>query len=919
MSRLRGEHDATLNTARVGAGRKVYDYGLTFNGFAARLTAPEAARLKGTQGVLSVWKDEIVHADTVSTPEFLGLTGRKGVWEEQFRGTARAGEGVIIGVIDSGIWPESQSFAPLNKPKDQAIIDAKWNGTCDVGVEEPIACNNKLIGARYYRAGLPSITPFEFDGPRGFSGHGTHTASTAAGNHGIAATINGFSVGSISGMAPAARVAVYKGLWATANPDGTPTGQSSGSTIDLAAAIEQAVADGVDVINYSISGSPTSITRPTDIQFFNAAAAGVFIAASAGNSGETGPSQVNHNSPWLTTVAASTHDRGNAKTVTLGNGASYTGVGVVPPAVATAPLVDSATIPAAGFTAAESTLCMLNSIDPAAAAGKIVICTRGVNDRVQKSLVVKNAGGVGMVHVNATAAQSLNGDWHTIPTVHLGAADGTLVKAYAASAGAGATASISVTDTNPVVAPAMAGFSSYGPALAGGGDLLKPDITAPGVDVIASVAPPGHAGKNFDGISGTSMAAPHIAGIAALIKSKNPSWSPMWIKSAMMTTASTKDSAGNTIQHPLGTATPIHFGSGHVVPEGAFDPGLVYDSTPADWIRYGCSLGQFQAITDCTGFLGLDPSDLNYPSIAVGDLAGKQTVTRTVTNVGKHVAIYHAKVTAPAGFTATVSPEWLIIPKGKSASFKVTFTRTNAAFGQFSFGSLTLDEFLTGRHLVTSPIALRPVPLAATPETAGAGVSGSATLSPTPGYSGTLTATVSGLAASAVSDLAFTATNTNFNTAAPAESDSVKKVTVTVPAGSALARFATYDDEAPAGTDADMFVYRAGTNQLVGQSAGGTNEEIVTTTTAGSYDIYVVMFAHATPAPPTVKFHGFVVPSAAAGNLTVTPASQSVTTGVPATFTLNWSGLTAGSRYLGVVAYGDGTASLGRTIFGVKS
>jgi len=227
VSKLRGEHDSTLNNARVGTGRKVYDYGLTFNGYAARLTETEAARLKGTKGVLSVWKDEIVHADTTTTRDFLGLTGRNGVWNQQFRGSERAGEGVIVGVIDSGIWPESQSFAPLVKPKDQAIIDAKWSGTCDAGVEEPIACNNKLIGARYYRAGLPSITPFEFDSPRGFSGHGTHTASTAAGNFGVPANINGFDLGTTSGMAPAARIAVYKGLWATANPDGTPSGTSS--------------------------------------------------------------------------------------------------------------------------------------------------------------------------------------------------------------------------------------------------------------------------------------------------------------------------------------------------------------------------------------------------------------------------------------------------------------------------------------------------------------------------------------------------------------------------------------------------------------------------------------------------------------------------------------------------------------------
>ncbi|WP_026208279.1 S8 family serine peptidase [Catelliglobosispora koreensis] len=911
VSQLRGEHNRSLAAAKVDASRKVYDYSLTFNGYAARLTEAEAARLKASKDVVRVWKDEIVQADTTTTRDFLGLTGNSGVWKKQFHGDQNAGLGVIVGVIDSGIWPESASFAPLSEPRpDQAIINAKWNGVCDSGPENPFPCNNKLIGARSFQAGI-TRTPFEFNSARGYSGHGTHTASTAAGNFNVPASINGFDLGTTSGMAPAARIAVYKGLWATANPDGTPTGSSSGSTADLAAAIDAAVSDGVDVINYSISGSTSSIIRATDISFFNAAAAGVFISASAGNSGDLGPSQVNHNAPWMTTVAAGTHDRGNQKTVTLGNGTSYTGVGVVPPAVPSSPLVDSAAIPAAGFTSAQSTLCLLNSIDPAQAAGKIVICTRGTNDRVQKSLVVKNAGGVGMIHTNTTAAQSINGDWHIIPTVHFGPTEGAAIKAYAATAGA--TAAISVTDTNKVVAPLMAGFSSYGPAIAGGGDLLKPDITAPGVDVIASVAPPGHAGKNFDGLSGTSMAAPHIAGIAALLKSKNPNWSPMWIKSALMTSATDKNSAGNPIGTQAGgAASPLNYGSGHVVAGKAFDPGLVYDSTPQEWVQYGCALGQFQLVTapgTCEAAGAIDPSNLNYPSIAVGDLAGKQTITRTVTNVTKRAGIYQVKVTAPAGFTAKASPEWLVILPGKKANYKVTLTRTTAAFGQFTFGSVTLDEVATGNHLVKSPIAVRPLAVAAPVETSGTGVSGSASLTVTPGYTGTLTASVAGLTASAASDLGFTAVNTNFNPAAPAVSDSVKKITVTVPAGTSVARFATYDDEAPADTDTDMYVYRGGTATLLAQSAGGTNEEIVTTTAAGTYDIYVVMFAHAGATIPPIKFHAFVVPPADAGNMTPVPASQSVTIATAATVTLNWSGLTAGSRYLGVVSYGDGTAA----------
>jgi subtilisin family serine protease len=915
--RLKQEHDATLGAAKIATSRKVYDYNLIFNGYAARLTQAEASRLKGTKGVLRVWQDEIVTADTVTTRDFLGLTGSNGVWQKQFKGDAKAGLGVIVGVIDSGIWPENPSFAALSEPRpDQSIINAKWNGVCDSGPQNPVTCNNKIIGARSFQAGI-TRTPFEYNSARGFSGHGTHTASTAAGNFNVPATINGFNVGTTSGMAPAARIAVYKGLWATANPDGTPTGSSSGSTTDLAMAIEAAVADGVDVINYSISGSTNSIVRPTDIAFYNAAAAGVFISASAGNTGAA--STVNHNAPWMTTVAASTHDRGNAKTLTLGNGATYTGVGVVPPGVPSSPIVDSESIPAAGRTPADARLCLLGSLDPAGAAGKIVICQRGVNARVDKSLAVLNAGGVGMIQINTTAAESINGDWHSVPSIHFGPTEGAAIRAYAATAGA--TASISVTDESQVRAPAMAGFSSFGPAVAGGGDLLKPDITAPGVDVIAAVAPPGHAGKDFDGLSGTSMAAPHVAGLAALLKSKNPSWSPMWIKSALMTTATTKDNTGQPIQQPLGNATPINYGSGHVVPRSSFDPGLVYDSTPEDWFKYGCALNQFQLVTDpgaCAAAGTIDPSDLNYPSISVGDLAGKQTVTRTVTNVTKKIGIYHIDVTAPAGFTAKVSPQFLLLLPGWKASYKVTLTRTDAAFGQFSFGSLSVNEFLTGNHKVVSPIAARPVPLAAPLDALGTGTSGSAALSLTPGYSGTLNAGVNGLAASSVSDLAFAATSTNFNPAAPAVSDAVKKVTVTVPAGTTLARVATYDGDVPAGTDVDLFAYRTGTTTLLAQSAGATTEEAITIGAAGTYDIYVVMFGHTSPSIPNVKHHAFVVPASAAGNLTATPASQTVTTGVVATVTLNWTGLVAGSRYLGVVTYSDGTMALGRTVVAIN-
>ncbi len=907
--KLRNDHDSALKQARVNGSAKVYDYGVTFNGFAARLTKAEAQRLKSNKDVIGVWEDEIVYADTTTTRDFLGLSGRKGVWEKEFHGDKRAGEGVIVGVLDSGVWAENPSFAPLRAPRDQAIIDAKWKGSCDTGPEQPVSCNNKLIGAQHFRAGgQGSIEETEFFSARDRNGHGSHTSSTAAGNFGVPVSMDGYNLGTASGVAPAARIAMYKVLWHV-----SASNSASGSGVDIVAAIDKAVADGVDVINYSISGATNVINRTIDVAFFNAVAAGVFVSASAGNSGAA--STVNHNAPWLTTVAASTHDRGNRKPVTLGNGTSYVGVGVNPPSVASAPLVDSESIPAAGRTPADARLCLLGSINAAAAAGKVVICTRGNNARVEKSQVVRDAGGVGVVLANTAVAESINGDWHFLPTVHVGPDAGSAIKAYAATAGA--TAAIGAVDPAKVRAAEMAGFSSYGPAVAGGGDLLKPDLTAPGSDVIAASSPPGTVGRDFDFKSGTSMSSPHVAGLAALLKSKNPSWSPMWIKSALMTTASTKDNTGQPIQGPGGNATPLHLGAGHIVPSKAFDPGLVYDSGPQEWLQYGCALGQFQAITvpgTCESLPALDPSDLNYPSISVGDLVGSQTITRTVTNVAKLPGIYRAKVTAPAGFKVKVTPDWLVLLPGRSATFKVEITRTTAALGAYAFGSLTWDELILGNRQVTSPIAVRPVPFSSPGTVQADSGAGSVGVTVQTGYAGTLNATLAGLAPAQVSELAFTATSQSFPTGAPAEGPGAKKVTVTVPAGSAHARFALYDADVPAGTDIDIYAYRAGTNQLVGASAGGSSAEEINLTAAGNYDVYVVMFDYdpALPAIPSAKHHAYVVPAAASGNATLTPASAPATIGGRPVLTLAWSGL-ADVRHLGIVSFNDGTTALGRS------
>jgi hypothetical protein len=390
-------------------------------------------------------------------------------------GVGSAGEDIIIGVVDSGIWPESLSFSDRTGVNGNATKDGKlsyqqipgWHGKCTPGEEfNASMCNQKLIGAQYFNAGwggdagIDADRPWEFTSPRDYNGHGTHTSSTAGGNNNVPTTGPAAVFGPISGIAPRARIAMYKALWSTQDAS-----TASGTTSDLVAAIDQAVADGVDVINYSISGSTTDFLYPVMVSYLYAARAGIFVAASAGNNGPT-VSSVAHAGPWVTTVAAGTHNRSVTGSVTLGNGATYYGPSLAAAAVS-APLIDST---AAGLPGADPTAVALcyssldggNMLDPAKVAGKIVVCDRGVTARVNKSYAVMEVGGVGMLLVNTSAAQSLNADFHYIPTVHLQSVDRAPVKAYAATAGATATINPAVISyTAP--APYTASFSSRGP------------------------------------------------------------------------------------------------------------------------------------------------------------------------------------------------------------------------------------------------------------------------------------------------------------------------------------------------------------------------------------------------------------------------------------------------------------------------
>lgn len=915
---LDSRHDQAL--AAVGPASKLYDYRYALNGFAARLTAGQAARLARDSGVLAVEADAAAPIDTVTTPTFLGLTAEGGLWD-QLGGPGNAGEGVVIGVIDTGVWPEHPSFSDRTRSNANGV-DGKldylqlpgWHGKCVPGQGfNASMCNQKLIGCQFYVAGFgaQNVASDEFLSCRDSDGHGTHTAGTAGGNHGVPAVVDGISLGNASGMAPRARISVYKTCWRA------PGVQALCFGSDRAAAIDQAVADGVDVLNHSIGATQTNFLDQVQVAFLFAARAGVFVAASGGNSGPRAAT-VASPGPWLTTVAASTHDRFFQGSVTLGNGATFTGASLTA-ATAMRPLVYSsnvgvATDPTPGDTSAPFAerirLCFPGHLDPAGVAGNIVLCDRGINARVDKSLAVAQAGGEGMILRNIAPTTGINADLHFVPTVHVESGDGVAIKAYLDANVGSATAQLSGATLTTIPAPFIAGFSSRGPIRAAGGDILKPDLTAPGVDILAPISPWGDNGRFFDFLSGTSMSSPHVAGLAALFKQRQPSWSPMMIKSALMTTAT----------HVLGTgpsASPFAEGAGHVAPNAAVDPGLVYDHGFRDWVNFICGTGQ---LTGCAA--PIDPSDLNQASIAIGDVAGVQTVPRTVKNVGP-AAMYTASVVAPPGFTVSVTPGTLTVPAGGTASYSVTFTRTTAAFAPFpngfQFGSLTWSD--GAGHSVRSPLVVRPVRISAPASIALTGASGTASFDVRFGFAGPYALDPRGLPAATKTEGNVTDDPTdNFDVGNPAGNQGIFVSTLTVPAGTVLTRIALFDAFTDGNDDLDLFIFRNSDGAFIGVSAGATSEESVTFNNlgAGAYTIYVHGFATDGPDANFTLFTWTV--GAAAGNLTATGPPTAVV-GATGTVNVSWTGLAAATKYLGLIRHVDAGAGVeaGRTIVTVDT
>ncbi|XP_054781277.1 subtilisin-like protease SBT1.1 [Prosopis cineraria] len=698
----------------------LYVYETTMFGFSAHLSQTHLKSLNQIEGFLRAIPDELVHLHTTYTPHFLGLSSGTGLWSK-----SNLGSDVIIGVLDSGIWPEHVSF---RESAGMLPVPSRWKGVCENGTQFSSGnCNKKLIGARAFFKGYEKFAgkineSTDYRSARDSEGHGTHTASTAAGGLVENASLFGLAGGTAAGMRYSSRIAAYKVCW------------SLGCTSsDIIAAADVAVADGVDVLSLSLGGAARPYYSDSiAIASFGAIQKGVFVSCSAGNSGPS-KSSVGNVAPWILTVGASYTDRSFQTKVKLGNGQVFKGSSLYKGKPTKQMLLVYGKSAANNGSERLAQYCAMGSLNPELVNGKMVACDRGINGRTRKGEVVKMAGGLGMILLNsASQGEELFADAHIIPATSLGASASQTIRSYVLS-DKKPTASISFIGTvyGDSDAPTMAAFSSRGPSLVGP-DVIKPDLTAPGVNILAAWPPktsPSLLKSDkrsvlFNIISGTSMSCPHASGIAALVKSVHRDWSPAAIKSALMTTAYTLNHKGLPIgdigsNRSSEMANPFALGSGHVDPEKASNPGLVYDITTQDYLNYLCSLNytssQIALLLGskraCSIDGSLQPGDLNYPSFAVllrsrNTKNARVTYKRLVTNVGYPKSNYVVKVEEPMGISVTVEPKNLNFAKvGEKLSYNVTFVADGRArvSGSSSFGSLV---WISGNYIVRSPIAV---------------------------------------------------------------------------------------------------------------------------------------------------------------------------------------------------------------------
>ena len=962
---LADEQDRVLSTAGPGA-QKIYSYRFGLNGFAARMSTAQAQKLEGLPEVLNVWEDEIRPMATRYSPTFLGLFDTDiGLRSKE----GLDGDGVIIGVIDSGVAPEHPALRDMReadrpglcrsrwaetllgrwlcrrftKLPDTLVFEAPedWNGACDVGEQfAETDCNNKLIGARWYLDGaLESgpIDPNEIRSARDVDGHGTHTATTAAGNR-SSASIFGTLIGDVEGIAPKARVAAYKACWL--RPGDT---RASCNTSDLANAIDAAVADGVDIISYSIGSSLKRITAPDDIALMAATKAGVLTVVAAGNEGPN-PGTIGSpaGGPWVITAAASSREgQSSVEALQINTPASLAGKYATREANFTPPLQDNDPI--------EASLILVDDNDvtlPGGSTGTTTdACQALVNgDDVSGNIafiqrtgclfedMVKNAADAGaiaaVVYNNAGDPIVMHGSegLSDIPALMIGQADANLILAEL-DAGNDVTAVLdkSFLLTTGDTGNVMASFSARGPAPVP--DILKPDVTAPGINILAGFTPDAAnvaAGENYAFLSGTSMSTPHVAGAAALILQAHPTWTPSALKSALMTTArqDVKASAG------LADASPFDFGAGHIAPNNAFDPGLVFDVSDDEFDAFACGIASpAVSSTRCDELtaagLSFDAAELNQPSIAVSDLTIQRTIKRRVTNVDDEADSYAVSIAAPPGMNVSVTPASLTLSPGESATYDVTLAYLSGPLDLWRFGSLTWSS---ATRDVYSAIAVRPTSITAPEEITTFGGSGTTSFAVEFGYSGGYAPGVHGLNLPLVLDgfvdndptktFSFRATN------------GVTQHIISVPADQLYLRFALFDSLTDGDDDLDMHVYFCGSDgsscTKIGQSGEPTSEEQfnVFRPAAGLYAVLVHGFETdqvTGGAGSNYQLLGWAIGiNDDKGNMSASGPAF-VNPGAVENVAIDWSGLIADTIYLGGISHKTPQVISGLTIITISN
>jgi subtilisin family serine protease len=948
-ARLAEEQDRVL--ARAGAGTELiyrYQYGL--NGFAARMHPSQAHKLENLPDVLHVWEDEIRPLATNFSLDFLGLFDP----EKGLRGAPGLdGDGIVIGVIDSGIAPEHPSLADtreadrpricrgdwaensllgrwlcrrFDKREDVLLFEPpeNWNGSCQSGDQfEATACNNKLIGARWFVTGAEATGPIddgEIRSARDADGHGTHTATTAAGNR-VKASIFGSFIGRIEGVAPRARVAVYKACWLRPGDQ-----RASCNTSDLASAIDAAVADGVDIINYSVGSSLVSVTAPDDLALMAATKAGVFTVVAAGNEGPNlGTIGSPAGAPWVLTAAASSRD-GQTTLEALeikappGLAGKYAAkeANFTPALSERGPLNgdlvlvdDGEDLFDDGGAGTFSDACepLINNSD---LSDNIALIQRGGCDFDMKVANAADAGAIAAIVYNIAGDPIvMNGatGLSDIPAVMIGQADGHLILAEI-DAGNLVTVLLdkdlflTENDTGNV----MGSFSARGPGPVP--DILKPDVTAPGINILAGFTPDAASaapGENFAYLTGTSMSTPHVAGVGALLLQAHPDWSPSAIKSALMTTAhqSLTGSDGET------AALPFDYGAGHIVPNDSVDPGLVYDVSADEYDAFACGIASPGVTTErcdelAAAGLSFASADLNQPSIAVERLANERTVSRSVTNVSDQSATYTATVAAPAGIGVNVVPASITAGPGQTATFDVTFSFESGPLDLWRFGSLTWND---DTHSVYSTIAIRPISITAPAQVTEFGADGSLSFPVAFGYTGAYNAGVHGLRLPLI--LNGFVDNDPTKTFSFRTANGVTAHLIDVPVGEAYLRFSLFDTLTDGEDDLDMYVYYCPDNvncTKIGDSGEATSQEEfnVLLPAAGRYAVLIHGFeTDQVSGGPGANYSllgwsfGLVDDQ---GNMTVSGPAF-VNAGTTENVTVNWSGLLPDTIYLGGVSH----------------